>query len=364
MKSVRFDIQIFQGRAHGGIGTYFNELRSAIESIPDVDWKVRQDGFLHLNNELKFDRKLHLNYRNSKLRHVANIVNSKYMAIRDSDITHSTYYRSEFLWQCTKKPHVITIHDMIPEDYADYFRTFSPSLAKREYLLNSQAIICVSEYTRKRLLTHYGEIQTPIHVIHHSSRFRIKESDIESKISQLGRIGTKRLLFVGAREGYKRFDILLEAMAMLLKSKLDIELVCVGGGAFSIQEVAWIEKYQLPIYQIDASNSELYEIYLTSDLYICTSESEGFGLPALEAMAMKCPVLVSDIEVFSEICGQNVSKFVAGNSEDLALQIKNLILNPEQRAEKAESGYNRSQEFSWNKAAQKTLDVYSGVLNG
>jgi len=362
--TVRFDIQIFQGRAHGGISTYFNELRNAIESIPNVDWRVRQDGILHLNNELIFDRKIHLNYKTSKLRNFANSINSRVKAIRDSDLTHSTYYRSEYLWQSLGKPHVATIHDMIPEDFSDYYPSSSPSLAKREYFSNCQAIICVSDYTKTRLLSHFGETLTPIHVIHHSSRFRVKKSDLERQSFKKKNTETVRLLYVGARGGYKRFDLLLQAMAMLNKSQFQIELLCVGGGAFNYEEESWIKKYQLPIYQIDANNAELREFYLSSDLYICTSESEGFGLPALEAMAMKCAALVPDIAVFSEICGDSVAKFAAGDSEDLASQIRILISNSEERTKFVKLGYQKSKLYSWEKTARKTLEVYKEVIHG
>jgi glycosyltransferase involved in cell wall biosynthesis len=252
---------------------------------------------------------------------------------------------------------------MIPEDFPNYFMDFNPSLSKRRYYLECDAVICVSQYTKKRLIANYGEGAAPIFVVHHASRFQLTQAEISSRIIVKSKPPIIKLLFVGSRVGYKRFDLILRAISQILDQIPSVELTCVGGGAFTKSEREMMTQLSILIRQVNCNDSELRELYLKSDLYLCASETEGFGLPTLEAMAMGCPALVSDIEVFEEICGDTVWKFQSGNANDLSKKMKQLILDSKLRDSLAEKALLRSKKYTWEKTAEETVAVYKAALN-
>ena len=85
---------------------------------------------------------------------------------------------------------------------------------------------------------------------------------------------------------------------------------------------------------------------------------EGFGLPAVEAMANKCLVLASDIPTFREICGGVGVYFDPKNSEEIAKNLIPVLDSGDKYRDKIEKGFERVKMFSWEKMAKETLRVY------
>jgi len=109
-------------------------------------------------------------------------------------------------------------------------------------------------------------------------------------------------------------------------------------------------------------DEELRALYASCRAFIYPSLYEGFGLPPLEAMACGAPVVASRIPALVEIAGAAASFFDPTDAIDLAKTILALLEDENARNQLSLAGQNRAAEFTWQKAAQATLDVYSMAL--
>ena len=368
MRKVKFDIQAFQRMEYGGIPSYFIELARHINLQDPSEFRVVQDGMLTSNADLRANSFFPIYFNSSLVRPVAKFVNPRISRIRDYDLIHSTYYHESFLKKIPVNRHIVTIHDMIPEDFPEHFGGSNPHQAKSKYLQKSSAVICVSEYTKKRLLVHFPWLdKDSVFVVHHGSKFKPIKKDVNASSSRRkSRSSSKtfRILYVGSRLGYKNFQVLLKAGNLLVNNGLKFEIICAGGGVFSESEVEQIHDYGLKdaIHQIKVSGSELEKLYLSSDCHITTSLAEGFGLPLLEAMSLGCPTVISSTEALQEVSGGSSLVFDPTDHHELASHIRTLEKSKEIADRIASLGFQRSKMFNWNNTAAQTVAVYSHVL--
>jgi mannosyltransferase len=251
---------------------------------------------------------------------------------------------------------------MIPEDFPDFFPDGNPHEAKFEYIRKSSGIICVSNYTKSRLLAHNPELdERKIRVIHHASKFRINQREIELMSEKRTSSQVRTLLYVGARSGYKNFEVLIPVMRDLVDDGWDVRLVCVGGGKFSTTELEIMQAFQVLRYicQKDISDQDLKLIYQEADCHVTTSLDEGFGLPLLEAMSLGCPTLITSAGSLKEISKGNSIEFES--HEDLLGSIISILGNNSVSRELSWGGHRRSQDFGWETTANQTVQFYEDI---
>lgn len=156
---VLFDYQIFAAQKFGGISRYFVELMNGIDKVEDMSYRI--DVYGNINHYLsekhirsfnfiekikKYQRKPYKSITKNQLVTLNALQNSSI------DVFHPTYYDPYFI-QDLKKPLVITIHDMIYENYPDIFSSDSPiAHNKRLHIEKADKIIAVSEKTKSDIL--------------------------------------------------------------------------------------------------------------------------------------------------------------------------------------------------------------------
>jgi glycosyltransferase involved in cell wall biosynthesis len=111
------------------------------------------------------------------------------------------------------------------------------------------------------------------------------------------------------------------------------------------------------------TDEELAVLFRNAIAYVMPSLSEGFGLPALEAMASRVPVVCSDIPVLKEVCGDNALYIDPKSSDDIAGAIRKLQSDQGLRDKMIAEGLERVRQFSWRKTAAQTLQVYEDALS-
>ena len=109
---------------------------------------------------------------------------------------------------------------------------------------------------------------------------------------------------------------------------------------------------------------DLIALLQSACLLVHPSSAEGFGIPVLEAMACGCPVLASDIATLREVASGAAVHFPAGDLESLATAWRALADDPARRQELRAQGLQRATQFSWDRTARLTLEVYREVLEG
>ncbi|MFQ5560445.1 MAG: glycosyltransferase family 4 protein, partial [Nitrospinota bacterium] len=110
------------------------------------------------------------------------------------------------------------------------------------------------------------------------------------------------------------------------------------------------------------ANESLPELYTKADVFVFPSLYESFGIPAIEAMAAKTPVVVSNIPALTEIVGDAGILVAPDSHEAMAKAVYKILQDEDFKNSLIEAGYKRAQGFTWEKTAIETLKVYLSAL--
>lgn len=171
------------------------------------------------------------------------------------------------------------------------------------------------------------------------------------------------LLYVGTDFGHKNINILVEVMDYLRDKLPDLHLAFAGRGDrnyITIAERARELKLEDKVHVLGfVSEGQKSWLFKNAKLYVFTSLSEGFGIPPLEAMAYKLPVLASNRTAIPEVCGDAAVYFNPEDKNDIAEKILETVDNTKLKDELVKRGLERNKLFSWNDSAmvvKKALD--------
>jgi glycosyltransferase involved in cell wall biosynthesis len=261
------------------------------------------------------------------------------------------------------KPCVVTVHDLIPfacpRDFTDHL------IQKSTQALNhADMIICVSYYTQKDLLRYIDVDPCRIRVIHEGvDHNTFKPRDKSDSREMLGLPKDKNIiLHVGNEEPRKNIPLLIKAFAKLQKKISDAVLVRIGEKTETSQTL--IHSFGIDEKVIYFKNVEnLQFFYNAADMLVFPSYFEGFGFPALQAMASECPVVASNATSIPEIVGDAGILLSPSDVDGFVNWMYNICTNQELKMKLMSAGYKRSQLFSWEKCAQETLKVYKEIEN-
>lgn len=183
--------------------------------------------------------------------------------------------------------------------------------------------------------------------------------------------GKKFIMYVGQQSDYKNIKRLMQAHQQLRKTQADLLLVLVGklsgkNGAPLRLNKTWAEKrgYQGIIYTDFLPDTQLQWCLAHAQAYVFPSLMEGFGLPALEAMASGAPVVASNATCIPEVCGDAAEYFDPYNIDDMAAAITRVITNPGRRDVLVKKGTAQVRRYSWRRMAEQTHTVYLQAVTG
>ena len=271
------------------------------------------------------------------------------------DIYHTMLYRAQPL--ARRRRLVVTHHDCTHERFPNMFHNTAFIMKKkRKLFLAADAIVCVSESSRRDLLHFYDVPEEKTYVVHHG----FSPLPVPPLAELNGQWNLPYLLYVGSRSEYKNFPLLLKAFS---RSGLAAayRLVVVGGGPFTAEEHANIEALgiaQQVTLIAKADEATLANAYRHAALFVYPSLYEGFGFPPLEAMSLGCPVLVHRTSSLPEVCGDAAFYFDHPDADDLARALVSALDDSAGRAVKRQLGEQRIRLFDWSLAAANTLNIY------
>ena len=255
-------------------------------------------------------------------------------------------------------PHkVMTIHDLAflknPSWYSRayywYYRFMTPLAAK-----TSRHIITVSEFSKSEILRFYPFLRSErISVVYNAIDSRLF-SPLTTHHSPLTK--APFVLCVSSIDPRKNFARLIEACRNLTGAKLYI----VGNynRVFGEQKALTTDNNEHIRFLGRVSDDELVRLYNQAECFVFPSLYEGFGLPPLEAMACGCPVLVSDIPVEREVCGDAAQYFNPLDSNEILHIITQYLTNADVIKETMrQKGYENTKRFSWQKSAETLMKI-------
>jgi glycosyltransferase involved in cell wall biosynthesis len=370
---VIMDGIIFELQSQGGISRIFQEILPRMCELDDSFW-VTLFGDKHTKQPLPEHARIKTvsisTYR--QFLRPGSIWMPVISQLRDSarqrrlgngygKIWHSTYYTFPKNWAGRQ---VLTIHDMIYELFIDLFNSRDDHWVrtyKRLCIQNADIVICVSESTKNDMVDYYQLKDKEIRVIYSAYSPVFKPINIAEVNTAFG-YKKPFLLYVGRRLRHKNFVQMLRAYSVW-QSRNAVDLFIVDRDPWSNQEIKLLEELGIRgsvQLQLGINDQELCQLYNQAEAFIYPSLYEGFGIPLLEAMACGCPVIASRIPSTFEIAGE-VPIYFEPNSIDGLHESLDAAINSGKDTLRVQQGLEKVRGFSWERTAQKTLDVYREV---
>jgi glycosyltransferase involved in cell wall biosynthesis len=278
------------------------------------------------------------------------------------DVFHPTYYHRYFLNAIGSKPFVLTFHDATSERFSNQYPEVGEGLyeLKKQLLRRANCIISVSEYSKQEILRFFPVEPDKIRVVHLGTTLGTNSDESNQQMSVAP---FPYLLYVGKRGLYKNFDGFLRAMQPVMQRHPDLHIVCAGGGAFNRDEQALFHAAQLTnrVHYRPVTDSGLLSLYQQAQAFVFPSLNEGFGIPVLEAFSGGCPAVLSSRSSLPEVAAEAAVYFDPENDESIANAVERVITDDALRDDLRRRGFDRLRNFSCEKTAQQTLNVYQSL---
>jgi len=358
----------------GGIGVYMRNLLNALSKVDKVN-----EYHLFVNSES--ENLLDLADGNFKLKNRGGFTQVRWARllwehlllpveslVSGIDLIHSLMFVAPWLSLCDS---VVTIADMtflkFPQYHLDtkvsYFKKMIPVSAAR-----ARGIIAISQSTKNDICEILGIPEDKVSVVYlapNESYAKIDSKVVIESVLQRWNIDFPYILFVGTIEPRKNVGNLLKAYRLCKTHYgVDHKLVIVG-------RKGWGYDIDHDIKELGLANDiillgvvpldDLVKIYNGAAGFVYPSWCEGFGLPVVEAMACGVPVITSSVSATAEIAGDAAMLVSPSSVEEIAYAINEIILDQSQREQLIAKGLRRVADFSWEKTAKATIEVYDSI---
>jgi glycosyltransferase involved in cell wall biosynthesis len=274
----------------------------------------------------------------------------------DADVAHSMHP----LMMPARGARVVTIHDLYfldrPEHASAEIRRDYPRLA-RDHAHRADAIVVNSEYTKTQVIDRLGVPEGRITVCRPGAPDWTRRQEPAAP---------GHILFIGTIAPRKNAPGLLRAYAQLAAVIGDTpELVLAGrmtaeglqGTGIDVASV--IDRIRMPGYVDPAAKQDLYA---GASMLVLPSFDEGFGIPALEAMAMGVPVIGANRGALPEVLGDAGLLVDPDDPETIADAMRRLLEDSALRRRMADAGVARAAQYTWTSSARRLLEMYRSVV--
>ena len=281
-------------------------------------------------------------------------------------------------------PAVVTFHDVIAETMSNLVFTTRRSrlfwnIKCRAAIARANRVLTVSHASARGLIDHFRITEDQVRVIHEAPSRAFRSTDGHQKINvdALERHGVKPdaryLLYVGGISPHKNLDTLVRAFGHVVADPAlsDVRLLLVG----DYENDAFRSCYDMLRGQIAQSHLEqhvrflgyvcdedLRHLYAAAQSFVLPSYLEGFGLPAVEAMACGAAVAASDRGSLPEVLGGAGHLFDPASDRSIAQSLHRLLTDDPYRADLQRRSLQRASQFSWEQSARRTADIFHELV--
>lgn len=286
------------------------------------------------------------------------------------DLVHFPHFNVPILY---KGKFVVTIHDLIHQHFTmKRVTTLNPLIYKikqfgynkifKNAILKSEKILVPSVYVKNLLVQQWNIEERKVTVTPEAvddSLISLKSKVKSKKVLDNLKIKEPYIFYVGNAHPHKNVKGLIK---VFLKLKIDypnLKLVLSGGDHYFWQKIKSEYQQKNIIFTGFISDQEMVGLYKNAKCFVMPSLEEGFGIPLLEAMAVGCPVVSSNAGSLPEVGGDAAIYFNPNDTDDMVDKIFQVLNNEGLRKSLIEKGKKRVKQFSWEKLAKQTLEVYS-----
>jgi glycosyltransferase involved in cell wall biosynthesis len=356
-----------------GLGNYSRNLLRALSShFPDNEYFLyTPSGSTSLFNysKQKFIVKEPEGFLNNSFKSYWRSFSLAKQVKRDKlDIYHGLSHELPYNIQKTGIKTVVTIHDLIFLRFPDLYKAFDRSIYKKKFKYACEIadlIIAISKQTANDIKQFFGIDESRIKVIYQGCNpvFR-KELNNNERSQIINKYGFPEsyILYVGTIEERKNLLAVLKAMNT---GKIKLPLVVIGRKTSYYKEVKkYVDSNKVKeIYFLESIvNEDLPAIYQQAELFVYPSVFEGFGIPVIESLYSKTPVITSKNGCFPEAGGPSSMYIDPHNVEELAETIKKVIGDHELRRKMINDGYNYACNFNDDIVAKNIINAYKQII--
>jgi len=354
---------------YSGIGTY---LKNLLESYAGIECEFsfrlacpRQESVVEFGSDrftwLRADAPIYGLREQWQIPRVA----------KGSNLLHCPHYNVPCFYRGRL---LVTIHDLTHIMDRTFRRTLRSLVYARPMLAiagrKADHIIADSDFTKRQIVARLRVAPEKVTVIYLGvgSHFRVldHEGSLREASSAL-QLQRPYILYMGMLKPHKNIPTLIRAFALLHeRRKVEHQLLIVG------DDPKWKEGLVSLCSQLGiagrvsffphVAHAILPQVYAGADLMVMPSFIEGFGLPVLEAMACGTAVVCSRAASLPEVAGDAAEYFEPTSADDLAAALERVLGSPELQETLRRKGLERVKLFSWHECAQRTLELYSKLL--
>ena len=246
------------------------------------------------------------------------------------------------------KNQISTIHDLsiyrsgnwYSSIYKMFYRMIIPKLIN-----NSIKVLTVSEFSKNEIIRKFNISNNKVQVIHNAVSLNLDYKKIKNTSNE------EYILFIGGSSERKNLLNTLKAFNQIENKSLRFKIV-----GFNKKYSKYIKDKNIDIYD-KVDDCILNKLYSNARLLIFPSFYEGFGIPPIEAMHLRCPVIVSNIPVFKDLFEDSVIFVDPHSVDEIKKSIIELLDNSALRQELIVKGLKQSRKFSWKISSSKLVDI-------
>lgn len=267
-------------------------------------------------------------------------------------------------------PRILTIHDIQPLLFPHRFPSLRVAFLRRAVpaaVEGAELVTVPSEFVRRSLVEHLGADPDRIRVVPWSRPDVSDRADVAIVRARWGLDGPF-LVLPAITYAHKDHITALRALAHLRDRHPDLRLVLPGGVGPAEQAVlAEVERLALGSRVVRTGrlpNASVLALIEAASAMVFPSRYEGFGIPALEAMSLGTPAVVSDTGALAEVVGGGAAVFPAGDAQQLAVELHRVLDDEAHRQRLVDAGRDRAAEFGPERTAERLLAAYRSALTG
>jgi glycosyltransferase involved in cell wall biosynthesis len=273
-------------------------------------------------------------------------------------------------------PTAVILYDLIPYIYPNIYLGHAPAanwyLEKIGHLRNSELLLAISESSRCEAVEYLSfPRERTVNISTAADDQFVKgviSEEVESKIRKRYNLSGSFVMYTGGIDHRKNIDGLIRSFALIpnsIRRNHQLAIVC----SIQPENRRWLEGVarQNGLAENDViltgfvPEEDLIALYHLCKAFIFPSWHEGFGLPALEAMACGAPVIAANTSSLPEVIGREDALFDPRDDKAIAEKLAQVLSDSAYRAELIKHGMEQAKKFSWDVSAKRTIAAFEQV---